>query len=74
MRVATKTALFLTDNEAGLAVRLQASEAVDDVGASLFELTCPFDVIQLVETGTEFDQCRDLLAVASGFFECFNHG
>ena len=53
---------------------LEAGEAVDDVRAGFLELPGPFDVIQLVEAGAQFDQGGHLLAVAGGFFEGFDDG
>ena len=38
VRVAADAALLLADDERGLAVRLQAGDAEDDVGADLLEL------------------------------------
>ena len=60
--VALEARRFLAQHEAGLAVGLEAGEAIDDVDASLLQATRPGDVGLLVEAGPQLDDGRDLLA------------
>src|SRR4029077_9427833 len=53
-------------DERGLAVRLQAHDAVYDVNAGLLEGPRPRDVVSLVHARLQLDQRRDLLAVLRG--------
>ncbi len=61
--VATEPVLLASHDENDLRVGLQPHEAIDDVHARPFELTCPDDVRLLVETGLNLHQRRDLLAL-----------
>ena len=72
MGIATETALFLAHHQAGLAMGLQAREAIDDVGAGFLQLAGPFDVVEFIETGAQFDQGGDLLAIPGRFLERFD--
>src|SRR5262249_31764338 len=54
---------FTPDNERTLAVSLQTENAIDDVYACLVELASPFDVVLLIETRLQFDQCGHLLSL-----------
>src|SRR6267142_816759 len=64
--VAPETVSFLPDDEARLAVGLEARAAVDDVSAYLLERTGPADVRLLVEARLQLDEDGDLLAVLDG--------
>ena len=49
-----------------LRVRLEADDAVHDVGARLLQLARPDDVVRLVEARLDLDQDHDLLAALGG--------
>ena len=49
---------------------LETDEAVDDVHAGFLELLAPVDVVLLVESCLDLDECEHLLAVA----RCFDQG
>ena len=69
MHIALDPSLLLTDDQGHLAVDLKAGDTVNDVAAGFFKLACPFDIVGLVETGLDLDQCGDLLAVDSRFLQ-----
>ena len=58
--------MLAADHQRGLAVGLEADDAVDDVDAGLLEHPGLVDVVLLVEPGLQLDQGRDLLAVLGG--------
>ena len=60
--VAADRAALLAHHQRGLAVRLQADHAVDDVAAGPLQRLGPADVGLLVEPGLDLDQHHDLLA------------
>ena len=64
--VATKLTALVTNDHRQFAVSLQANEAVHDVHTSLLELSCPLDVVLLVEAGFDLNDCQDLLAFFGG--------
>src|SRR5437773_327554 len=61
-------------HQPGLAMRLQADDAVHDVHAGLFERTGPHDVVLLVEPGLELHERGHLLAVLGGTDQCRDDG
>ena len=66
MTVAPDTVGLLPNHEAGLAVRLEAGEAVDDVRAHFLKSARPPDIRLLVEARLQLHEDRDLLAVLHG--------
>ena len=64
--VAADAVGLAADDEGGLAVGLEADDAVDDVDAGLLKGAGLVDVVFLVEAGLEFDEGGDLLAVFGG--------
>ena len=64
--VAANAVGLLTNDEAGLAVNLQAGATIDHVRAHLLERSSPPDVRLLVEARLELDEDGDLLAVLDG--------
>ena len=58
--------IFATDDEGGFSVSLQAQDAIDDVGAGVFQGLGPLDVAFFVEAGFELHQDGDLLAGLRG--------
>ena len=63
VRVPPDAVGFLADDQAQLAVRLQAHEAVDDVDAGGLHPRRPGDVVAFVEARLQLDEHRDLLAL-----------
>ena len=63
MAVAADAVRLLAHDQARLAVRLVADQAVDDVRAHLLQRARPADVGLLVEARLQLDEHRDLLAV-----------
>ncbi len=72
--VAADRVALLAHHEAGLAVRLEADQAVDDVHARALQLTRPADVRLLVEPRLDLHQRDDLLARRRGVLECVDDG
>ena len=64
--VAAQAGPLATDDERGLAVRLEADQPVDDVRAGPLQLAGPDDVGLFVEAGLDLDQDHDLLAALGG--------
>ena len=64
--VAAQAGALAPDDERGLAVRLEADQAVDDVRAGALQLAGPDDVRLLVEAGLDLDEDHDLLAAFGG--------
>ena len=64
--VAADAVVLAADDQRGLAVGLEADDAVDDVDARLLEHAGLDDVVLLVEPGLELDQGGHLLAVLGG--------
>ena len=62
MAVVAQDTFFLADDEREFAVGLEADQAVDHVHTGLFELARPDDVVGLVESRLDLDECEDLLA------------
>ena len=67
------TFAFLTHDQRGLGVDLQAQQAVDDVYAFALQRSRPLDVALLVEARLELDQRGDLLAVFDRFQQGLHH-
>ena len=65
MHVTADAVVFTADDQSDLAVCLESCQTIDDVAARMLKLTRPDNVIFLVETGFEFDQDCNLLAVFS---------
>ena len=55
----------LFGDETELAVYFQIVQTVDNAAAGIFQAAGPFDVVLLVESGTEFHQYHNILAVFS---------
>jgi hypothetical protein len=70
--VALEAAFLAADDEQGLGVGLVADDAVDDMGADLFQLGRPADVGFLVEARHQFDDDGDFLAVLRGADQRFH--
>jgi len=66
MTIAPQAVGLLPDDEARLAVSLEAGAAVDDVSAHLLERTGPADIRLLIEARLQLDEDGDLLAVFDG--------
>ncbi len=67
--VAAHPVALAPHDQAELGVRLQAREAVDDVGAGALQGARPLDVALLVEAGLHLDQADGLLALLGGAHE-----
>ena len=65
---------LLADHQAGLAVGLEAEQAVDDVDPGLFQLAGPPDVVLLVEAGLDLHQRHHLLAGGRGVHQGVDDG
>src|SRR5262249_13100875 len=74
MDVLAKAIGIAAHDEQRFAVRLQPDYPIDDVSASFFELPGPADIGGFVETSTQFDQRRDLLAIVCGFDQRLDDG
>ena len=60
----TADAIFFTaDDEGNLGVGLEAHDAVNDMAAGFFQLAGHVDIIFFIETGLDFHEDRDLLAI-----------
>ena len=68
--VETDRVALLADDQGGLGVGLEPHQAVDHVGARLFQRSGPPDVRLLVEAGGHLDQHGHLLAVLGGPDQC----
>ena len=69
MGIAAQAIVILAYHQDDLAVRLETDDTIGDMDACLFHAPCPADIRGLVETCLEFNQYRDLLAVARGIHE-----
>ncbi len=69
VRVAPQPVAFAADDEADLAVCLDAHEAVDDLHSRFLEVPRPGDVLALVEAGLQLHDRRHLLAARRGLGE-----
>ena len=74
MDVPPNLVVFLPDDEADLAVRLQLFHAVDDVHAGVFQALRPLDVAALVESRLQLDEHRHLLAALGRLDEPIDDG
>ena len=63
MEVAPDAFPFHADNHSDLAMGFQTYQAIDDMHAGTLEGLRPTDIALLVETGFEFNQDRNLLAI-----------
>jgi len=62
--VAAHALALLTDDKAAFAMGFVTNHPIHHMHAGFFELACPLDIIGFVRSGPEFDQARDLFAVA----------
>lgn len=65
---------FSADDDAGFGVCFQAADAIDDLNATVFELSGPFDVTSFIEAGFEFDDDCDIFAIFCGADEGADDG
>ena len=72
VHVSPNLVVFLPDDEADFAVRLQLLDAIDDVHAGILEACCPLDVAPFVESRFQFDEHGDLLAALGGLDEAID--
>ena len=70
MAVAAQSLLLAAHDHHELRVRLEAENAVHDVGTGLLELVRELDVRLLVEARAQLDDHRDVLAGLRRFHQC----
>ena len=69
--VGVSVGMFFGD-EGQFGVDFVILETVDDRASGFFQLLRPVDVVLLVKTGAQLDQCHDFLAVLGGFDKGLN--